>query len=299
MWKKILGHRKQIEQLAAALQQKKTAHAYLFSGIEGIGKKQTAIGLAQGLNCPDEKETPCGHCLSCQKIANGTHPDCTLIEPAGTSIKIDVIRELKQKIYLHPLEGKAKVVLIDQAEAMTEAAANALLKILEEPPRQTFFILISARPMQLLPTIRSRCQRLEFNPLTEQTIAEKLMQEKMPKEEALKRAEISGGSLTTALQFDLALLEQTKEQLKQLGKKPAPSQIFNLSEMWADEEEKLPLILNALDQLWHRQILHTEDGAQMEKAVAEWGALQNVRRGLEGYANKQLLLENLLFRLTR
>ena len=284
MWSGTLGHSKQIEQLSRALKEGKLAHAILFSGIDGIGKKRVALGLAKSLN---------------GKIADRFHPDCHEIAPTGQTIKVDVIRELKQKIYFHPLEGRAKVVIIDNADAMTEAAANALLKILEEPPSVTYFILISSKPAKLLPTIRSRCQKLEFSPLNEETLTQKLIQDGVDKKEATLRAKISGGSLKAAIELDIPLFEKIESQMEALSLTAKPSQIFSLSEAWMEEDEKIPSILNILHHLWHQKILETRDVGAEQKQLNQWQAIQNASRGLEAYANKQLLLENLLFTLAQ
>lgn len=277
MWSQTIGHKKQIAQLREAVKNSKVAHAYLFSGISGIGKRRMALALAKDLRCVGTDL----HCLS----------------PTGATIKVEVLRELKQKIYLHPLEGETKVVLLSPAEAMTEAGANALLKILEEPPAQTYFILISSQPARILPTIRSRCQRLEFSPLSEGEIQKYLVEKRMTPAEAKERAEFSRGSLEAALGFDAPLFEKTKTELENLKRDPRPSQILALSETWTDEEEKIPLILTGLDHLWHQKILSTPNREQTEKLLSQWSAIQNAKKSLEAYANKQLLFENLLFTL--
>ena len=276
MWKSVLGHKRELEQIQRALAGEKIPHAYLFGGIEGIGKHRVALSLAKALDCKSDL-----HC----------------IEPEGTTIKIEVIRELKNVIYLHPLEGISKVVIIDNADALTDAAANALLKILEEPPSQTYFILITARPLKLLATILSRCQRVDFSPLTEEEITKKLLQDGMALEEAKQRALLGKGSLKQAMETDIALVGQIETELKELGFRPVPSQIFKTAENWVDDDEKLPQLLGILNHLWHQKIVTEPSGARPE-ALKQWDAIQSAQRGLEAYANKQLLIENLLFQLT-
>lgn len=297
MWSKILGHSRQILKLKRALKENKVPHAYLFSGIEGVGKRQTAIGLAQALNCAGIKEIPCEQCLSCQKISKGVHPDCLFIEPDGKTIRIEVLRDLKQKAYLYPLEGRSKIFIIDQAEKMTLASANALLKILEEPPNQTYFILITSQPSALLPTIRSRCQKMEFGPLPSEILIQILMRLGKDSKEAKLLADLSQGSIQKAFEFDLALFEETKTKWKELQEDPRPTHIIALSETWSEEEEKLSQILNTLSLLVHEKILNTEDPKELERQTDRWFAIQNAQRGLETYVNKRLLVEDLLFRL--
>ncbi|MBN2395296.1 MAG: DNA polymerase III subunit delta', partial [Candidatus Atribacteria bacterium] len=142
-------------------------HAYLFTGEEGIGKKLIAIAFSKAMNCThlSKDQDPCNHCLSCQKIESGLSPDFQIISPINDSIKIDQIREIKKNIFLKPLENRKKIIIIDHADLMTIEASNSLLKILEEPPEFAVFILISAFPKALLPTILSRCYQMMFKPL--------------------------------------------------------------------------------------------------------------------------------------
>lgn len=276
MWKNILGHKRELEQIQRALAGEKIPHAYLFCGMEGVGKYRIACELAKALDCKS---------------------DLHLIEPQGTSIKIEVIRDLKHVVYLHPLEGKCKVVLIDKADALTDAAANALLKILEEPPSQTYFILVTARSMKLLPTIRSRCQRVDFSPLTEEEITKKLLQDGLLPEEAKQRAKLGEGSLKQAIEIDVARVQEIENQVQELGFRPPPSQIFKTAENWVDDEEKIPQLFGILNHLWHQKIMGQQSGPRPE-TLKQWEAIQSAQRGFESYANKQLLMENLLFQLT-
>lgn len=285
MWTQILGHQKQIEQIKKTLAQGKIPHAYLFSGLEGIGKKMVAIGLAQVLL--GEK----------QRVAKGIHPDCSLIGPSGKTIRIEVLRDLKQKAYLHPLEGAAKVFIIDNAEKMTTAGANALLKILEEPPAQTYLILITSAPSQILPTIRSRCQVLEFSPLNEELLLQKLKEMGKSEAESKTLTRIAQGSLQRALAFDPDFLSSTEEKLERLKQNPAPSKIIEMSESVAEEEESLPLFLNALGLLAYEQIGCCKTEEDLSRKTEDWLAIQKTKNQLDLYVNKRLLLENLLFKL--
>jgi len=299
MWLKTIGHKKQKDQLKQAFQEERLAHAYLFCGIEGIGKRRIALGLAQAILCEKEKGRPCGECVICEKIVKGIFPDCSLIEPDGKTIKIDVLRQLKKKAYLHPLEGRAKVFIIDQIEKMTEAGANALLKILEEPPKQTYLLLVTSQPSRLLSTIRSRCHRIEFSPLTEKDIIQKMEQEGRSLEDAKKLAHLSQGSLKTAMEFDFDLFEATENEFNHILKHPKPSSILQLSEKWLEEDEQLPWILTHISFISHRELLQSQDQHQQARWIERWSAIQEARQSLERYPNKQLLVESLLFRVTR
>jgi DNA polymerase III subunit delta' len=169
----IVGHQRPIKWLQTAVTTNHLGHAYLFHGEPAIGKRLTAIALAQYLHCeaPQDAPTPdaCGLCRSCHQISQATHPDFLLIQSDeqkhNPKITIDQIRDIEHLVIYRPLVGSHKVCLIDQADSMTQEAANALLKTLEDPPDHCLFLLISSRPEHLLSTIRSRCITLRFSPL--------------------------------------------------------------------------------------------------------------------------------------
>lgn len=283
----ILGHEQQRENLRQALQKGLLPHALLFSGEEGIGKKRVALECARLLHCKGGADKPCE-----------THPDHHRIEPEGKSIKIEALRKLKQKIFLHPLEGEVKTVLIDDAHLMTEACANALLKILEEPPQDTYFFLVTSRLAKILPTIRSRCRHLSFSPLPSPLIAQRLREEGISPAEADEGALHSEGSLKRALEFDGAQFQRIQNQIEALQKNPDPKVILEACEGIEGEEEDTAFLFASLSRLWHGKIMEEKEPAALENHLQQWQAIQQAARDLEGNANKQLLLENLLFALS-
>jgi len=164
----FLGNRKNIERLQEKLRQDRFPHGLLFSGPDGIGKRTCALMVAKALNCENSPDGEfCDACPQCHKIDAGTHPDLIRIgvEEEASEIKIAQIRESIRMLDFRPLEGKNKVFIIDPANLMNASSANALLKGLEEPPDNSYFILITNSPHSLLPTIRSRCQSYAFTPL--------------------------------------------------------------------------------------------------------------------------------------
>jgi DNA polymerase III subunit delta' len=165
MWQ-IIGQDKIISLLDCSLETDAVAHAYLLVGPRHVGKGTLAVNLAQALNC-DGPELPCGQCRSCRRILDGKHADVTRTGlDSKTEIGIDDIRGLQRLANLPPYEGKYKVFIIDDAEYLSTEAANALLKILEEPPQRVVWLLLAAEEERLLPTITSRCQRLELKPVS-------------------------------------------------------------------------------------------------------------------------------------
>lgn len=157
------GQKRASALLKAGFQAGRISHAYLFSGQKGCGKYQAALTFTQLLLCEDPQEAePCGNCLQCHKVAAGNHPDVEIIVPDGASLKIEQIRTLQEKVYYQAYEGKYKVIIIRQAHLLTEEAANSLLKILEEPPDKTVFLLLAEDMAKLPITIQSRCQPVPF-----------------------------------------------------------------------------------------------------------------------------------------
>ena len=150
------------------------ASGYLFSGPEGVGKKLLAGAFIKNLFCVTGDS--CGCCRSCRQLEEGNHPDLIVLDGLSSAIKIDEIRRVQKQLHFRPAEAGHRVCLIDSAENMTHAAQTALLKNLEEPKLHTLFILVSANPEALLPTIRSRCQSLRFNRIPLDRLREKFSQ---------------------------------------------------------------------------------------------------------------------------
>ncbi|MBX2988941.1 MAG: AAA family ATPase [Bdellovibrionaceae bacterium] len=162
---RLIGHDEVFDFLLPSLQGDGLALTLLFAGPSGIGKRATALALAQALLC-ERSSAACGQCGSCQRVEQGVHESLLSLEPEGPMIKIDQAREVLEFLQLRRL-GRARVVLIDQAQSLNPQAANSLLKILEEPPEGTFIFLIAPSPSSVLPTLRSRSRVVQFRPLTD------------------------------------------------------------------------------------------------------------------------------------
>jgi DNA polymerase-3 subunit delta' len=203
--REIIGQDQAVGFLREVIVSDKIASAYLFTGIQGIGKKTTAMAFALLLNCMHPVDgDACRICSSCKKIINRNHPDLILIEPDQDkkAIGIDQIREINRHLAFSPVIGPYRIVIIDPAEKMSDEAANAFLKTLEEPPPGNLFILNARDPGQLFPTIVSRCQRVPFKPLPTEAIVRWLVKEgNADKEEAKILARLSEGSLGEALRL--------------------------------------------------------------------------------------------------
>jgi DNA polymerase-3 subunit delta' len=211
----IAAQESAIRILRRALGSGKVPHAYIFSGPPGVGKGLAASIMAAALNCPSGGDDACGSCPSCGKIGRAVHPDVLRLSlPEGRkAIPVEAVRALGSRLMVRAHEGRAKVAIIDPADMMTEPAANALLKTLEEPGAGRFLILVTARLSSLLPTVRSRCQVVRFHPLPEETIAQLLSRRGVPPESAATAAAFSEGSMDRAEAF---LGESIEEQVGSL-----------------------------------------------------------------------------------
>jgi DNA polymerase III subunit delta' len=234
-FREVVGHRRLLTLISRAIARDTLIPSLIFSGPEGVGKRLTAIAVAQALNCsaaeaaPYRNRTPvpdaapgvgrnfssaptdddivhdaCGKCPACRRIARGAYPDVQMIEPGETgSIKIEQVRAVIDQAMFRPFEGRRRVTIIAQAEALVPAAQNALLKTLEEPLASSVFILVTSRPDALLPTVRSRCAHLRFGRLPAADVAVVLERgHGYARQEALAAAAASDGSIHQALNLE-------------------------------------------------------------------------------------------------
>lgn len=219
MWQ-VIGQDKTLSLLDYSLKTNAIAHAYLLVGPRHVGKGTLAINLAQALNC-DSPEVPCGECRSCQRIREGKHVDVTPIGlNSRTEIGIDDIRGLQRLANLPPYEGKCKVFIINEAEYLSTEAANSLLKILEEPPPRVVWLLLAAEEERLLPTIISRCQRLELKPVPSERVQEVLVNSyNVDADKAKLLTQLCHGRLGWALSAlaDCDILEQRSQRIDRLA----------------------------------------------------------------------------------
>lgn len=202
-WQTIQGHQSIKQDLQLLLSRDKLPHALLFTGEKGIGKYLTAKILAKALLCGNA--IPCDNCPSCKMFDEQNHPDYYYLQPEGKTlkmIKIEQIRQMQAGISLAPYLSDKRVVIIDDAELMNEPAANSLLKTLEEPVGQVFFILITSNKDMLLTTILSRCTKIYFSPLTDEEVIRVLEQtQQVEPNKAKIIAKLANGSISKALEF--------------------------------------------------------------------------------------------------
>lgn len=188
--------------LSQMLLRNRIPNGLLFWGAGGVGKRLTAIEMAKAINCTEAEGDACGHCLSCRKVDSRNHPDVAIIGPVKKSRIIDVetVRGINEMAMLRPFESRWRVFIIQEADRMGGPAQNHFLKTLEEPPGNSLFILLTEYPGLLLPTIRSRCQRVRFGALHPQTVCDLLRRERDLSPEAAEAiAAIAQGQMSRAL----------------------------------------------------------------------------------------------------
>lgn len=314
----IIGQERIVRLLRRALVRKQIPQTLLFTGMEGVGKRSTALTLARAVNCERSSDGDCcDQCLSCRKAASGNHPDLLTIHSKGQFIKIDQIRSLQLQLRFRPLEGRSRVVVICQAQNLKTEAANALLRILEEPPPQNILVLTATDTTALLPTIVSRCLHLRFQPLAPEAIAGYLQRNHaLAEDRARVVAALAGGSLSRALEvLDERHLAHRRWLLESVAGvcRASAAELLQTADKWAAEKTDLKEDLELL-KLWARDLLayklQATDDPGMAGQMAEvpaglptglllefFDTLCNLQGALGYNLNKRLCLEVLLLTL--
>lgn len=324
-WAAIVGQPLAVRLLRQALVGNKVAHAYLFVGPAGVGKRTVALELAKSLNCQVPSEGgACDSCSSCRKIAATpiNHPDVRLIAPEGRFIKTDQIRELQEEMYARPNEGRVRVAIIDGADRMNPESANRLLKLLEEPPSYAVLILLTHNLSGVLPTLISRCQVVNFPPLSPEDVAGVLRnQYGLDAGQARLYASLSGGSIGRAVALsqdpDVAVRRAATGEL--LQKLPGMDDLALIGQAEALDKDKEHLddwmdLLTAwlrdalvMAQTGSAQLVMNADRIDVVRSLADGlgsdsvldmlTAVTEVRGQLQRNANSRLALDVLMLRL--
>lgn len=304
----IIGQETAKHILREAISKEKLPHAYLFTGIQGVGKTSTAKELLMALNCPEAPHgESCGACPTCRQTLSGNSPDFVVMErePNSQVIKVEQIRDLNRRLGFAPF-GKYRVCVFEEAERMNLEAANSFLKTLEEPPPGNILVLNAVDPADLLPTIVSRCQRVRFQPLNNDEIAQWLkVNKKASHEMAEILAAFSGGSLGTAMDiYEGDFLEKREEWISKIKKlnQISRDEAFGIAVLCADDAKRMGLdssdkgsvgILDMLKVwgLWYRDVLLLSTNGP-EKLIVNSDHRATLKKYAENF-NIERLLESI------
>ena len=214
MFDNIVGNEKIKKELTNTVLNKKTSHSYIFSGLEGIGKKLIAKEFSKMLLCLDENNKYCDKCKSCIEFNSNNNPDFNCIEPEGNVIKINQIRQMQTKVQEKPIISKNKIYIINDADKMTQEAQNCLLKTLEEPPEFVTIILIGQNDNAFLSTIKSRCMILHFEAINNEDMKHFLSEKYKTENLTQTELEMFQGSILKAI--NMKDKSETYEKVKYL-----------------------------------------------------------------------------------
>ena len=274
-----------VQGLIRTLEEGTSVHAYLISGPAGVGKRTLARLIAQHRLCtaPDSRSRPCGTCAACRQMEAGTHPDITTVIPgvrldpqSSTSksrqIVVDDIRALVDIAGRHTFEGGTRVFILEDCDRMNEAAANALLKTLEEPKEDLLFLLLTAKPEALLSTIISRCRTIRLHPWPDETVRAFLKsREDIPADRLEEAVHTAAGSFGRALAVaqDDAFWARRDRVMREFFDLNRLSDIYGISAGWKDQKEEAEELLDDLEDML-RTLLLVRLGCLKPEAAAQF-----------------------------
>lgn len=253
---RVIGHQEVWNRLDRAYAQDRLAHALLFTGPPGIGKSLLAREFARRVAC-DGDSPPCGECDRCRQIAAESFPDLRIVRTAAgkKEIGVDVARGVKHFVQMRGIDGSARIVIVEDADRLSMAAQNALLKTLEEPPGRAILILVTESPGGLLSTVRSRCQRISFRPLDEGDVRSILRQQSLEDSEIDQLIPLAQGSPGRAIEIreilasaEIEHLETALAGLKPRGYGPVVQFVQALGKSEQEMTSRLALLEEVLQQ---------------------------------------------------
>jgi len=301
-FKSVKGQDAAVRLFRNSLKRDRIAGAYLFWGPRGVGKKLLAKSLAKALNCEKSLSDACDRCNSCLKIDKDNHPDVYWLRGEGKTnqVKIEQVRRLRDSIGLKPFEARRRVYVVDDAHLLTAEAGNALLKVLEEPPENSLFLLVSTDKSLLLPTIQSRCQPVRFLRLSSLTVEQILIESfNLEAGEAKSLARLCGGSPGRALQIKEQGYFEKRDKIVDALK--SPSMLLGEGEWRARSREELFQTLDIIIE-WCRDTLllkfdldaYVTNIDRREKILEFISVSEITENGLEGIIERALTTYRLI-----
>lgn len=278
----VCGHQRAVSLLSGEIRDRRVRHAYLITGPGSIGKRALALSFATALVCPHSVRSgePCGECDACRRAGRGTHPDIQIYSletqrelakerTSGDRLTVDTVREISSVSSYRAYSGDFRVIILDDAETLTEIAQEALLKTLEEPPPQLVLILLADRAESLLPTIRSRCEEIALSPVTAKEIAAFLVSQGSDQEVADRLSELSQGMPGWAMRAlaEPELLDEREQSLQRASEwvNGSPFQrivrAFDLAGEFTKARDPVYQELDAAAQYWRRVMMNAAGSA--------------------------------------
>ena len=241
----IAGQDQATALLLRAVASGRLAHAILFDGPDGVGKHSAALGLGLALCCPVAPNLGCGTCDTCRRILDGQHPDVRVLAPETNQFLIEQAKDVVALASTRPHEAPARVLIIDQADCLNPSAANCLLKTLEEPRPGNFIVLVTAAPARLLPTIRSRCQRVRFVGIRPAILIELAIRRGIDRARAETATATAGGSVSRLYELCESEVESklwtVANRFRQAVAANEMGPIFDTAAAFSDKEERQDL----------------------------------------------------------
>lgn len=289
MFNNIFGNERNKQILEKSADLNKISHSYIFWGIEGIGKKCIAKEFAKKILCMSEDKY-CNKCKSCIEFDSNNNPDFTLIEPNEGKVRIEQIREMQRKISEKPIISSKKVYIVDNADTMTTEAQNCLLKTLEEPPEYAIIILICSNENTLLSTIKSRCTRMYFEPISKENIKRYFEETENQMTESILG--LSQGSIGKAIKLNehKELYENIEKILLQIKNKDL-IEILQMSEEIYKTKEEINYILEYINTL---ALELTKKDIKYIKCIE---IVEDTKKRLKANSNYDMCIDNMLFNI--
>lgn len=340
MFDKLIGNDRVKKVFKRLIELKRVPNSLLLAGENGVGKKQFALKLAKSFLCQNPQNfEACENCRACLRASNfnfpkaddrdgfkqiifSEHADLGLIIPYNRNILVDAIRDLEKEANFRPYEGKQRFFIIDEADKMSDAASNALLKTLEEPPSTTFIFLITSRPDSLLQTIRSRCQIVRFAPVDAKEIENHLLStQKFSPADAELLSKLSKGSVGRALETDLQIFKNGRDAmlkiLESLFFREDRAALLQIAEEMSDAklkdefEPRLEILQSLIHDVWNlvlgkEELTNSDISNELErfarnadaKKLAVWmNEIETLRENLNINLNRKIAADALFFQM--
>lgn len=278
--------------LQNAVQLNKISHSYMFIGQAGVGKTLFAKEFAKMILCQDNNNKPCNKCKSCMELENNNNPDFILIQPEDDKIKIEQIRNLQSKILEKPIISNRKVYIIKEADTMTQEAANCLLKTLEEPPEYITIILIGTNESMFLNTIRSRCTKILFNKIDDDTLKEFLEKNYGFKNITNNMLKVFDGSIAKAISINekAEMYEEIESVFLNIEKLSLLDVLNKIECLYKNKED----IYEILDYI---NVILFNKSIKNPRYIKYIDAVEQTKKGLNANGNYDMCIDNLLYKI--